>query len=110
MALLSNFLSSYVNLIIFFFEFTGVTVMLISGAKGAYDFFIKKCPETRLNLAKGMATALEFKMGGEILRTAIVHEMMEILFIGGIILLRAALALLIYWEIKNEEARSDACL
>lgn len=106
MTLLSFFLNKYVNIVILFFEYTGVTVMLISGAKGAYDFFIKRCPETRINLAKGMATALEFKMGSEILRTAIAHEMMEIVFIGGIIVLRAALAFLIHWEIKNEETRS----
>lgn len=106
MTLFSYFLTKYVNIVILFFEYTGVTVMLISGAKGAYDFFIKRCPETRINLAKGMATALEFKMGSEILRTAIAHEMMEIVFIGGIIVLRAALAFLIHWEIKNEEARS----
>ncbi len=109
MNLIYNSLSTYVNMIIIFFEFTGVTVMLIAGLKGAHDFFIKKCPETRLNLAKGMAIALEFKMGGEILRTTIAHDLTEIVFIGGIILLRAALALLIHWEIKNEEARSVAC-
>lgn len=109
MNVLYNSLGTYVNLIIIFFEFTGVTVMMIAGIKAANDFFIKRCPETRLNLAKGMATALEFKMGGEILRTAIAHDLTEIIFIGGIIVLRAALALLIHWEIKNEEARSETC-
>ncbi len=110
MTLFSLFLNKYVNIVILFFEYTGVTVMLISGVKGAYDCFVKKCPETRINLAKGMATALEFKMGSEILRTAIAHELKEIIFIGGIIVLRAALAFLIHWEIKNEEARSESCL
>ncbi len=47
---------------------------------------------------------LEFKLGSEILRTVIVREMSEILIVASIIALRAALTLLIHWEIKNEKA------
>ena len=46
--------------------------------------------------------ALEFKMGGELLRTVIVREWNELLILGAIILLRAALTFLIQWEIKIE--------
>lgn len=48
--------------------------------------------------------ALEFKLGGEILRTVVVRDLKEIALVGAIILLRAALTFLIHWEIKNEEA------
>ena len=41
-------------------------------------------------------------MGGELLRTVIVREWNELLILGAIILLRAALAFLIQWEIKIE--------
>lgn len=47
--------------------------------------------------------ALSFKLGGEILRTVVVRDMSEIMQVGAIIVLRAALTLLIHWEIKNEE-------
>ena len=56
-------------------------------------------------LAKGIALALEFKMGGEVLRTVIVREWSELAILGAIILLRGALTFLINWEIKNEEKR-----
>jgi len=56
-------------------------------------------------LAQGIALALEFKLGGEVLRTVIVREWNELLILGGIILLRGALTFLIHWEIKNEESR-----
>ncbi|MDD5935309.1 MAG: DUF1622 domain-containing protein, partial [Clostridiales bacterium] len=40
-------------------------------------------------------------------RTVIVREYQEILTVGGIILLRAALTFLIHWEIKNEEIHTS---
>ena len=46
---------------------------------------------------------LEFKLGSEILRTVVVRELREIVLVGAIILLRAALTFLIHWEITNEE-------
>ena len=47
--------------------------------------------------------ALEFKLGGEILRTVVARDMSDIVQVGAIIILRAALTFLIHWEIKNEE-------
>ena len=69
----------------------------------AFRKWIKKDPHTRLYLAEGLAMALSFKLGGEILRTVVVRDMSEIMQVGAIIVLRAALTLLIHWEIKNEE-------
>jgi len=79
----------------------------LAGLVGIYNY-IKKNPYTRLELAKGMALGLEFKMGGEILRTVGVTKWNDIAMVGGIILLRAALAFLIHWEIKTEEAECEA--
>lgn len=84
------------------FEFIGVIILILSGIVGVYNY-IKKSPYTRLELAKGMALGLEFKMGGEILRTVGVAGWSEIGMVAGIILLRAALTFLIHWEIKTEE-------
>ena len=87
---------------ILFFEWMGVLIILISGFRGIYDF-IRRDPKTRLTLAKGMAMGLEFKLGSEILRTVVVRDFSEILTVGGIILLRAALTFLIHWESRTEE-------
>ena len=59
----------------------------------------------RLNLANGLALGLEFKLGSEILRTVVVRELNELLIVGGIIILRAALTFLIHWEIKEEHSK-----
>lgn len=88
------------------FEFVGVVILVLAGVVGVYNF-IKKSPYTRLELAKGMALGLEFKMGGEILRTVGVTRWQDIAMVGGIILLRAALSFLIHWEIKTEEKECE---
>ena len=45
-------------------------------------------------------------MGAEILKTVVVREMTELIILGVVIVLRAILAFLIHWEIKNEKKES----
>ena len=68
---------------------------------------IKRQKHVRLKLAEGIALALEFKMGGELLRTVVVRQWEELGILGAIILLRAALTFLIQWEIKIERKNGD---
>lgn len=103
MDILHHFLNNIVDYAILLFEFMGIFVLIITGIKGIKDYF-QKSPYTRLNLAKGMAMGLEFKLGSEILRTVVVRTWKEILTVAGIIVLRAGLTLMIHWGIKNEEA------
>lgn len=92
---------------ILMFEFIGVFILVVAGMVGIYNH-IKKNPYTRLELAKGMALGLEFKMGGEILRTVAVTGWEEIGMVAGIILLRAALTFLIHWEIKTGQREFES--
>lgn len=85
-------------------ELIGVVVLVISAVQALIGYF-RKDPHVRLNLAQGIALGLEFKLGGEVLRTTVVRQWNELGILGAIILLRAAMTLLIHWEIKNEEAR-----
>ncbi len=89
---------------VLFLECVGVTVLLVAAVRSIIGC-VKKDPHVRLVLAQGIALALEFKLGGEVLRTAIVREPQELITLGAIILLRGALTFLIHWEIKNEESR-----
>ena len=91
---------------ILLFEYTGVGVIIATGIMGIMCC-LRRDPATRLQLAKGMALGLEFKLGSEILRTVIVREFREIWLVGAIILLRASLTLLIHWEITNEERTAE---
>jgi uncharacterized membrane protein len=87
-------------------ESAGILVVLLTAAKGVLGYF-KKDPHIRLKLAQGIALGLEFKLGGEVLRTVIVREWNELAILGAIILLRGLLTVLLHWEIKNEEDRYD---
>ena len=57
----------------------------------------------RIDLGHAFALGLEFKMGAEIIKTVLIHDLKELAVLGVIIVLRAALAFLILWEIRNEE-------
>ncbi len=94
---------------IILFEVVGVIVIAVAGVLGVVNY-IRRDPLTRLKLAKSMAMGLEFKLGGEILRTVVVRDLSEIMIVGAIILLRAALTFLIHWEIKNEEEDNEVNL
>ena len=83
-------------------EFFGICILVYTAVK-CFLFWIKKDDSIRLRLAQGIAFALEFKLGGEVLRTVVVREWAELGILGAIITLRAALTFLIHWEIKNEK-------
>ena len=90
---LHSILNTVVDWAILLFESMGVVVIVVSGIQGIVEY-VTGNPLTRLNLAKGMAMGLEFKLGSEILRTVVVREFSEIFTVAGIILLRAALTFL----------------
>lgn len=106
---MEDLLDVLVSNAIHLFELVGVIVLIVAGIRGVVNY-IRHDPMVRLNLAKGMALCLEFKLGSEILRTVIVRDLKEIAIVGAIIALRAALTFLLHWEIKNEEAEAEANL
>ena len=91
---------------ILLFEYTGVGVIIATGIMGIMRC-LRRDPATRLQLAKGMALGLEFKLGSEILRTVIVREFREIWLVGAIILLRASLTLRTQGKTKKEERTAE---
>ena len=99
---LHHMLELFAQYAIILTEFIGLMVIISSSLKAVYEIVVHK-NVSKLHLAEGLALALQFKLGGEILRTVIVRDFKEILLVGAIILLRAALTVLIHWEIKNEK-------
>lgn len=99
---LETLLANIANFAIVLFEFAGVGIIIASGL-ASFARYLRRAPDTRIHLAKGLAMGLEFKLGSEILRTVVVREWTEIALVGGIIALRAALTLLIHWEMKQTD-------
>lgn len=102
--ILEDVFQVFVQYGILLLECAGVVILLITSVKSILGCF-RRNPHVRLQLAQGIALALEFKLGGEVLRTVIVREESELLILGAIILLRGALTFLIHWEISVEESR-----
>lgn len=92
-------------------EIMGIFVVAWTAIKNFWHYiqnsFMKKNFELQTNIARGLATGLEFKMGAEILKTVLVKDMSELYILGAVILLRALLSVLIHLELKkkNEEEK-----
>ncbi len=88
-------------------EFIGVAIIVIGSVKSLIQLISNLIRHRRINivieLGKTLALALEFKMGAEIIKTVIVHDLTELAVLGIVILIRALLAFLIHWEIKMEK-------
>ncbi len=88
-------------------EFIGVIIIVIGSIKSLSQLIVNLIRHRRINivieLGKTLALALEFKMGAEIIKTVIVHDLTELAVLGIVILIRALLAFLIHWEIKMEK-------
>ena len=85
-------------------EFVGLLIIMFAAGKAVWSLLRHK-QSIRLDLAEGIALALEFKLGSEVLRTVVARDFHELAVAGAIVVLRAAITFLIHWEIKNEEAR-----
>ena len=101
--LFESILHSGMALIISLLEIMGAIIIVSSAARDFVWYFTGRSVNIRLDLARALALGLEFKLGGEILRTVIARDLTELLFIGVIIVLRGALSFLIHWEIGHIE-------
>ena len=96
-------------------EFIGVLIIIVGSTKSlihlAQGLIRHRTINIVVELGKTLALALEFKMGAEIIKTVIVHDLSELAVLGIVILIRALLAFLIHWEMKmenkHEEKKSD---
>ena len=88
-------------------ELIGLLIILWSVFQCIYCAVLHKQRNLRLLLAHGIAFALEFKLGGEVLRTIVARDFQEIGIIACIIALRAALTFLLHWEVKEEREEDE---
>ena len=99
-------LTNVVAICTFMLEMAGIIVLITTSVK-CFVKWLQKKNHVQLDLAHGTALALTFKMGGEVLRTVVVREWQELGILGAIIALRAALTIMLHWEIKSEEKVID---
>lgn len=106
--LLESLFHTSITTIIHLLEAMGVSIILFGAARDFIWYFTKRGVNIRLDLARSLALGLEFKLGSEILRTVIARDLKELLLVGAVIALRAALSFLIHWEIGHIEASESS--
>ena len=88
-------------------EFVGILIIIIGSARALVRLIkclVKKAPfRVVIDLGKALSLALEFKMGAEIIKTVIIHNLEELAILCVVIVIRAILAFIIHWEIRIEE-------
>jgi len=88
-------------------ELVGILIIIIGSGRALVrliNCLLKKQPfHVVIDLGKALSLALEFKMGAEIIKTVIIHNLEELAILGVVIVIRALLAFIIHWEIKTEE-------
>ena len=88
-------------------ELVGI-IIIIFGSCRALIRLVKCAIEKKsfhivTELGRALSLALEFKMGAEIIKTVIIHNLEELAILGIVIVIRALLAFIIHWEIRLEE-------
>lgn len=92
-------------------EFIGILIIIIGSFRALVRLvrcLVKKRPfHVVVDLGKALSLALEFKMGAEIIKTVIIHNLEELAILGVVIIIRALLAFIIHWEIRIEEKEKN---
>ncbi|WP_313340783.1 DUF1622 domain-containing protein [Sedimentibacter sp.] len=112
--MLEHLISIIVPNIAHVLELIGVFIVIYSALKtfGRYAIrFFNFSDETiKIDFSQALAMALEFKLGAEILKTLVIRTIDELIILASIVVLRAALTLIIHWEIESDSKRGNHIL
>lgn len=89
-------------------EMIGIIIIIVGSFRALVlliNRIIKKKPfHVATDLGRALSLALEFKMGAEIIKTVIIHNLEELAILGIVIVIRALLAFIIHWEIRLDQS------
>ena len=107
--ILNNLIEIVLPYIISILEIMGIIIVIWSGIKAFWQFirntFFKKNYDLQYQFATGLATALEFKMAAEILKTVLVRDINELIMLGAVIVLRALVTILLRFETRGAKRK-----
>lgn len=108
--MLEHLINTLVPNIAHVLELIGVFIVIYSAIKSfgryAIRFFNFSDETIKIEFSQALAMALEFKLGAEILKTLVIRTIDELIILASIVVLRAALTLIIHWEIESDSKRS----
>lgn len=112
---MATFEKSIVSAIVFgadILDGFGAVVILVVAVKAVASFFMNirqsDYDTIRLDLIRGLALGLEFKIGSSILKTVAVSRLVDVELLAAILLIRTFLVFVIHREIKDTQAEKIA--
>ena len=116
--MIENIIAQYKEILFFLaeiaassLELVGIIIIIVGSFRALVRLFqclVKKLPfHVVIELGKALSLALEFKMGAEIIKTVIIHNLEELAILGVVIIIRALLAFIIHWEIRTEQKERE---
>ncbi len=109
--MLENFIKVILPPLINILDLIGIFVICVGSVKAFYHYILSLVKRNQYPLkweyANSMATALEFKLAAEILKTVIIRNINELIILGSITLIRGFLTLIIHWEMKSEKQKKE---
>jgi uncharacterized membrane protein len=104
--IIEHFVTALVPYVIHSLEAMGIFVIIFASVRAFYHYarriFNFSDHSIKIEFARALALALEFKLGGEILKTVIIRTLDEMYILAAIIALRAILTFVIHWEIQTD--------
>ncbi len=94
-------------------EGMGIFVIIVAAGQTFYCYiksmFNPDKRMIRIQFAKTMVLALEFKLASEIIRSVVIEKVEDLYVLGAVIAIRVILTFVIHWEIKTdmEQKKSD---
>lgn len=91
-------------------EIVSIIIVAYSGAKTLVKYLLTKFEFTdknaKIEFSRALEMALAYMMGAEVLKSLIAHSKEQLIILGALILMRAAIALILHFE---NEADSKHC-
>lgn len=107
MALIEELILGAGEIAVLGFELFALLVMICTGVKGAFGE-IKGDKHVALNMLKGFSIGLSFLLGAEILKTVALEDATDLMMVGGVVIMRVALSILIHWEMNQEQHEQES--
>lgn len=101
-----EYLNLFAYLAVYFLEALSLFCIVCSAIQSMVVAF-NKDKNTKKPLLKGLSVALTFKLAAEIARTITVRSLDEIIQIGALIMVKAAITALIHWEWKSKDVMTE---
>lgn len=98
-------LFSISNFSIVVLETIGIIMIIYGTIKALIQLFRVKLDFRDVNfkiiLGEALASALQFKIGAEIIKTVMIKETKELVIVGAVVIIRAVITYIIHWELKQ---------